>query len=83
VHLLVISHTPLEVCRNVIQRMYTTCWRGGKVEKSAYWVRHIYLYLRKSVRLSAFISSASTARISEKFYIGDLYENLSRNSKFG
>jgi hypothetical protein len=34
------------------------------------------------VCLSACVNSVPTGRVPVKFYIGDLYENLSRNSKF-
>jgi hypothetical protein len=34
-------------------------------------------------RLSEGISAAPVGRISMKFYIGDFYENLSINTKFG
>jgi hypothetical protein len=36
-----------------------------------------------SDRLSASLSSASTRQICVQFDIGDVYENLSRNYKFG
>ena len=36
-----------------------------------------------SVRLSARISAALNGRISENLVLGKLYDNMSRNSKFG
>jgi hypothetical protein len=40
-------------------------------------------HVRPSVRLSASISAAPAGRFSVKCYIGDVYENLLRKSKFG
>jgi len=42
---------------------------------------HVRASFPSSVRRSAYISAASTGRISVKFGIWDVYENLSRNSK--
>jgi hypothetical protein len=41
------------------------------------------MFVRPSVRLSAFISAVSTERISVKFDIGDFPENLSIKLIFG
>ena len=47
--------------------------------KSAYYLRHVHF----TVYPSACNTATSTGRVSVKFDIGNFYENLSRNSKFG
>jgi hypothetical protein len=48
-----------------------------------HWRHNVVLSVRPSVSLSTHISAAVTERTFLKFYIGDFYENVSRNSRFG
>jgi hypothetical protein len=51
--------------------------------KSAYYLRHVRLFVRPSVRLPSCVSAILIGQIYVKFEVGNLYENMSRKSKFG
>ena len=69
-------------CKKPVRNGFSAFRRIREITKSDYWLRHVCLFVRRSVRAASWNNVAPTGRIFTKIDIWLFLENLSRHFEF-